>query len=79
MELAPGFYINVGLFAVPANAARVQQKLETAKLPVLADSIQSPKGTLIRVRVGPFTNQAKAQAAAKRIRALKLAAVVFQR
>jgi cell division septation protein DedD len=76
--LAPGYYINVGLFAVPDNAARARERLTKAQLPVFVDSLQRPKGELFRVRVGPFETQAKADAAAKKIHALKLGAVVFQ-
>jgi cell division septation protein DedD len=76
--LAPGFYVNVGLFAVPGNASHAQKKLLAAKLPVLVDSIQRKNVALTRVRVGPLATRAKANAAAKKIQALKLAAVVFQ-
>jgi cell division septation protein DedD len=76
-ELAPGFYINVGVFAVSANGTRAYHKLEKAGLPVFSDGVQSKKGPATRVRVGPFPTQAKADAAAKKIHALKLDAVVF--
>lgn len=76
-DLAPGFYINVGVFAVSANGTRAYHKLEKAGLPVFSDGVQSKKGPATRVRVGPFPTQAKADAAAKKIHALKLDAVVF--
>lgn len=76
--LAPGFYINVGLFAVPANGTRAYQKLEKAGLPVFSDGVKTHKGPVTRVRVGPFPTRAKADAAAKKIHALKLDAVVFR-
>jgi cell division septation protein DedD len=76
--LVHGFYINVGLFAVPGNGRNAYQKLEAAGLPVFSDGIQSKKGPLTRVRVGPFTTRAQADAAAKKIQALQLAAVVFR-
>lgn len=76
-DLAPGFYINVGVFAVPANGTRAYHKLEKAGLPVFSDGVKSQKGPATRVRVGPFPTQAKADAAAKKIHALKLDAVVF--
>lgn len=77
-ELAPGFYINVGLFAVPTNGTAAYKKLEKANLPVFSDGVRTATGTLTRVRVGPFPTRAKAQAAVKKIRALKLDAVVFR-
>lgn len=76
--LVPGFYINVGLFAVPANATKAFQKLEQAGLPVFTDVTDSKKGKLTRVRVGPFNTRAQADTAAKKIQGLKLEAVVFK-
>lgn len=76
----PGFYINVGLFAVPTNGSNAVGILRNAGLPVFADTVESAKkGTLTRVRVGPYAKRAEAQAAAKKIKSLKLEAVVFER
>lgn len=74
-----GFYINVGLFAVPTNGANAVHKLEAAHQPVYSEVIDSQKGALTRVRVGPFAQRAEADTAAKKIHALKLDAVVFER
>lgn len=76
--LVHGFYINVGLFAVPGNGRNAYQKLDAAGLPVFSDGVKSKKGPLTRVRVGPFTTRAKADAAAKKIQSLQLAAIVFR-
>ena len=76
--LVHGFYINVGLFAVPGNGRNAYQKLEAAGLPVFSDGVKSKKGPLTRVRVGPFTTRAQADAAAKKIQSLQLAAIVFR-
>ena len=76
--LAPGFYINAGLYAVPDNANRAYNKLESAGLPVFTEVIASKDGQRTRVRVGPYATRTKADAAAKKIRALKLDAVVFK-
>jgi DedD protein len=76
--LVPGFYINVGLFAVPSNGTKAYKKLEDAGLPVFSDGIKTKKGHLTRVRVGPFNARAEAETAAKQIHALKLEAVVFE-
>jgi hypothetical protein len=69
--------VSVGLFAVAANAERVQRQLEAAGLPVLSDPIESARGPLTRVRVGPFDSQEQAQAVAKQVRALGLDARVY--
>ncbi len=76
--LAPGFYINVGLFAVPDNANTAYRKLEKAGLPVFSDVVAKALGPQTRVRVGPYPTRAKAIAATKKIKALKLDAVVFK-
>jgi DedD protein len=76
--LVPGFYINVGLFAVPSNGTKAYKKLKDAGLPVFSDGIKTKKGHLTRVRVGPFNARTEAETAAKQIHALKLEAVVFE-
>jgi cell division septation protein DedD len=75
--LAPGFYINVGLFANDDNASKAQAKLKEADLPVFTQIVKGPKGRFTRVRVGPFDSQANADAASTKIQALGLDAVVF--
>jgi cell division septation protein DedD len=72
-----GHGVSVGLFALPVNAERAQVKLTAAGLPVLIDPIESARGTLTRVRVGPFERRDQAQAAAKGVRALGLDARVY--
>lgn len=72
------YYINVGLFAVAENLERVQSKLQGAQLPVVVTALKSKKGPMTRVRVGPFSNELEAQAAARKVKALQLDAVVVQ-
>ena len=58
---APGFYINVGLFAVSTNGNNAVGILRGAGLPVFADTVESSKkGTLTRVRVGPYAKRVDA-------------------
>nr|WP_315465892.1 SPOR domain-containing protein [uncultured Rhodoferax sp.] len=78
-DLVPGFYINVGLFAVPSNGTNAFRTLERAELPVFTDVVKSKKGPLTRVRVGPYLSKGQADAAAEKIKGMKLEAVVFQR
>jgi len=75
---AAGFYINVGLFAEEANARKAQAKLLNAALPAFRQSLNTPAGQRIRVRVGPYPNAQQAQQAARSIKAMGLDAVVFQ-
>lgn len=75
---APGYYINVGLFAEEANARRAQSRLLNEGLPAFRQTLETAKGKRIRVRVGPYAHAKEAQAAAARIRGMQLEAVVFK-
>ncbi|SDO67087.1 Protein of unknown function [Paracidovorax cattleyae] len=66
-------YINVGLFAEPANAQRAHGMLRGAGIPAATQPVTAADGReLLRVRAGPFTSTSQANAAAARIRALGL-------
>ena len=73
-----GFYVNVGVFAVAANASKVVQKLRGAHFTVTTEEVTTSKGIGTRVRVGPFGARAQADKAAKQVRALKLDAIVLK-
>lgn len=72
-----GFGVNVGMFAREANAERARSLLVDAGLPVLEDPIESARGPLTRVRVGPFERREQAEQAAAKVRALGLEARVY--
>ncbi len=72
------FYINVGLFAKPENAANAHAKLLEAKLPSVTTPLKASKLHLIRVRVGPFNSRSEAESAVEKIKALELDAVIIQ-
>ena len=80
MEAKSGssYLINVGLFAVDSNAQAAKEKLEAQKLPVITDTLSMPRGPRTRVRSGPFDTQEQAQAAAIKIRALGLDAIIAE-
>lgn len=78
VKMERGYYINVGLFAVPSNASNAFQKLDKAGLPAYTELLETNVGKLTRVRVGGFPTKAKADAAAKKIRTLQLEAIVFR-
>ena len=77
-DLAHGFYINVGVFAVPANADKVLQKLQGAGFKPIVQELTTSKGHVTRVRVGPFKAKPEAERVAEKIHVLKLDAVVFK-
>ncbi len=69
-------YINVGLFADPENARRTQARLRQAGLPCAVEPLVRADGRrLQRVRVGPFSSAAQANAAVAKVRAMGLEAV----
>lgn len=72
------FLINVGLFAQQDNALRVHARLKEAGLPATSTTLETRNGPRTRVRVGPFASRAQADAAAQRIRAMQLDAVVIR-
>lgn len=72
-----GYGVNVGMFAREANAERARARLAEAGLPVLQDPIESARGPLTRVRVGPFERREEAEQAAEKVRALGLDARVY--
>jgi len=69
-------YVNVGLFADPDNARRAYATLVKAGLPAERERLKSASAERTRVRAGPFADRAQARAAAERIRALQLDAVL---
>ena len=76
---APGFYINVGLFADESNARKAQSRLLNEGLPAFRQTLDDAKGTRVRVRVGPYASRSQAEAAATTVKALGLEAVVFRK
>ena len=75
---APGYYINVGLFAEEANARKAQARLLNEGLPAFRQETRAGSKRRLRVRVGPFDRRANADAAASTIRAMGLEAAVFR-
>lgn len=75
--VAKSFFINVGLFGMPENAAKAHAKLLEAGLPSVMKELKA-KTRQIRVRVGPYASQAQADAAAEKIKALELEASIIQ-
>lgn len=72
------FYVNVGTYANSDNAARVEATIRAARLPVVKNTSTTNKGTLVRLRAGPFNTQAEAQAAQRALQAKKLPATLYQ-
>lgn len=75
---APGYYLNVGLFAEEGNALRTVERLRQAGLPVFRQTLVNSKGQRHRVRVGPYAHRAQSEAAAEIVQKLGLEAEVFR-
>ncbi|NND44366.1 MAG: SPOR domain-containing protein [Xanthomonadales bacterium] len=66
----PGRYlVQVASFSTVENTNNLSSRLREDGLPVLLDTIEADAGTLHRVRVGPFTDLAQANAALETISA----------
>lgn len=60
---AGNYAVNIGSFGNVANANALVAKLRAAKLPVMADKVQTNGNTMMRVRVGPYADRTAAEAA----------------
>lgn len=73
IQLLPGrFYLNVASFPETSDTDEAERVLQEAKLPVLRQSLESNKGELVRLRVGPFETRKQAQAAQRKIKKIRL-------
>jgi cell division protein FtsN len=70
--------IQVGAYAQEANAQKALAQVQGLGLDAGAETFASPKGPLMRVRVGPFMRQAEAEQAALRIKTLDLPVLVIR-
>lgn len=61
------FFIQVGAYA---DAAKVIEKLKGANLPYFTEPLATAKGTVIRVRAGPFASREAAERAAEELKTL---------
>ncbi len=70
--------IQVGAYAQEANAQKALAQVQGLGLEAGAETFASPKGPLMRVRVGPFMRQAEADQAALCIKTLDLPVLVIR-
>ncbi|WP_255576182.1 SPOR domain-containing protein [Comamonas sp. Y33R10-2] len=78
-DLIPGkFYLNVGVYSEPVNAEQVLAQLQKSKLPALSQKMTSNKGEVTRLRSGPFESRKRAERAARKLKAAKIDASIFQ-
>jgi len=73
---APRYYVNVGVFGKDAQSRSAMAKLRSSALPLSIQSVDTNRGTLTRVRVGPYSSEDAANAAAATVRSLALNATV---
>ncbi len=58
-----GFHVQVGTFSSEANAKQLADRLKQQGFPVRLEQVRLASGNALRVRVGPYGQQAQAQAA----------------
>ena len=61
------FAVQVGAFADPEKIKEIAGKLKGAKVPFYTEQVPVAKGTLTRVRAGPFPSRDAAEASLKRL------------
>jgi cell division septation protein DedD len=64
-----GFAVQVGAFAAAAEATALRDRLRGAGFNAFTESVNTDKGTLTRVRVGPAMNRAEADALKAQVKA----------
>lgn len=65
--IQPGWNIQVASFVRDGNAIKLLNKLQANNLPAYANRVEGKKRSLIRVVIGPYTNQIDALALQNRI------------
>ena len=71
------FVVQVGAFADASSARETRLKIEKLGLKTYTQVTDTPSGSRIRVRVGPFTTRVEADQARARARSAGLGAVVL--
>lgn len=72
------FYVQLGSYGSDANADVVEQQVRQLGYSTLRDTGRSAKGYWVRLRAGPFNNQAEANAAQQKLKGQRLGGTVFQ-
>ncbi|MDD3017545.1 MAG: SPOR domain-containing protein [Comamonas sp.] len=75
---AQRYYVNAGTYANPDNAARAEASIRAARLPVAKYASTTNKGTMVRLRAGPFATEQQAQDAQRKLQAKGLPASVYR-
>ena len=77
--LIPGkYYLNAGVYAQAGNVDRAVKQLQAAKLNALRQTVNSNKGEMTRLRIGPFDTRQQAEQAAAKAQTLRIQATVSQ-
>lgn len=66
------FMVQVGAFASPEKVKEITDQLKEAKLAHYTESVATAKGSVTRVRLGPFSSKEAAEKARERAKALGL-------
>lgn len=72
------YYVTAGTYAKPENAQSVEARIRKAGLPVVRHVSTTNKGTLTRLRSGPFASQQEAEAAQRKLQQQKIPTSIFR-
>lgn len=76
--VAGKYYLNAGVFAQASNVDSAVQRLQAAKLNSIRHTVHSNKGTMTRLRIGPFDTRQQAEQAALKAKKLRIETSVYQ-
>ena len=78
-RMVPGkFYLNAGVYAQTANVNNAVKRLQALKLNTVRQTVQSNRGELTRLRIGPFDTRKQAEQAALKAKQLRIDTSIFQ-
>lgn len=69
VEKTAGYLVQIGAFADLDKAEQLKTKLKAAGVKVMAETVETSKGKLMRLRAGPYSEKSAAEAAAAKVKA----------
>lgn len=76
---AGGHAVQIGVYSDAGNVKRIQEKLTSMGYQSYTEKLDTQKGSMIRLRVGPFTARADAEKAMAALKAAGLSGIVVSK
>lgn len=70
------FSVQLGVLLATANIKPLQAKVKANGLPSYTENLDTPKGTMVRLRAGPFSTRAEAEQAHEKLKAAGLDGII---